>query len=560
MEITIKNYKKNLSDDLIKKSLRCTVRECDEVSAGVFESYIDELDRTYDVSLKLQKDLLIGHGCDCGSSASICQHQAALLNFIVNKAKPSSKLNAVKKNDPLKKALEEADPVKLQEWLLQTFKKQKELSLAFMNEFATGSKSYSPAEVVALTQDAVKAVINKRIKAETAEIKKIVELWTVIHRPMMKNFCAEPTKPDHFAQVHAIVNTVFNYRYQVRTSSKRFENYLQQVIDQLASAISTISDDESWSTCIGFFLAELLSEYYGELRREYIYIVISNFNSGSPSRRTMIVKNLMHVYQSRKEELVSASGELLKFLLRLVSANKQFPEYKDLFIPIKYANEYNLGLIDCLMQIGDLHTAEAYCVSQISQNVNSEYNLGYNVRLKRIYQETDNQQKLLPVIAQELLKRPDFDEYKRVALATPHDAEFKKWRNLVLANARTLSRYDKKSADFSLALRHFEGDWQGLLAYLDNSADYDSILRYAAELFEHSPASCIKKILEKQDSIRDQILNDEEPGRLEEILEQLFQLSVSALGIEPLRLLVNEQKARMRSWVNLFVAYACRLS
>jgi hypothetical protein len=556
LEITIRNYKKKLKYDIVKKSQGCTVRECDEVNPGVFEAYVDELNRSYDVSVTVQKDLLIKHGCDCESSESICHHQVALFSFIAKGTVPVPRIKTVKKNDPLKQALEQADRALLLEWLHKTFKKQKELGLAFMNEFSTSSKLYSPAEIVTLTQDAVKAVINRRSKAEVIEVKKIVELWAVIHRPIIENFIAQPTNADFFNQLHVMIDTVYRYRYQIRTSSKRFESYLNQVIDQLTQMISDIHDDESWSICIGYFLSELISSHYGELRSEYINLIIGNFNSASSSKRAIIAQNLMKVYQSRKHDSVTASGQLLQFALRTVLANNQFAKYKDLFTPLKYANEYNLRVIDCLIEIGDLHQAEVFCLQQINQNTNSAYNFGYNVRLKEIYQESNNQAKLLPVLAGELLKEPDFENYKRVVSGTPNDTEFKKWRNLVLANARILARFDKKSADFSLALRHYEGNWQGLLAYVDENADYEIILKYSAELLDHLPELFIKKIIDKQDSQRDQILNEKDPARINAILEALFQISISKFGIEPLRLLIHERKGRFSSWVNFFVAYA----
>ncbi|WP_139298221.1 hypothetical protein [Pedobacter hartonius] len=68
MEITIKNYKAKLSIETIKRSQRCQVRECDEISPGDFESYVDELDKSYDVRLALEKNTVTTHSCDCGNA------------------------------------------------------------------------------------------------------------------------------------------------------------------------------------------------------------------------------------------------------------------------------------------------------------------------------------------------------------------------------------------------------------------------------------------------------------------------------------------------------------
>jgi len=558
MEITIKNYKSKLPDDVIKKSLRCEVRECDEVNPGVFESYVDELDRSYDVSITIDKTLLVKHNCDCDSPASICHHKAALIAFIAKGSKPAAKIRTTKKVDPLQQALEDADPVKLREWVLKTLSKQKELGLAFLTEFSTVKKIYTPDEVVALTDDAVKAVINRRKKAETSEVKKIVELWSELHRPLIENFCAEPTNANYFAQLHAIVDTVYMYRYRIATNSKRFESYLKQVIDQITPVVSIIQDDESWNICIGYFASEVFMEMFRELRKDYVNLIINNFNSGSSARRALIVKHIMNIYLSRKQDNLADAMELSHLSLRMAFANQQFAEYKDWFRPVRHAYLYNLNIIDGLLELGDLKKAESICLDQIGQNTNSEYNSGYNARLRQIYGQTENRNGLASVIARELLKKPNFEDYLFVEEKSTDDEEFRKWRAQVLANARILARFDKTSADFSLALRHHEGNWKGLISYIDEYADYDSILLYGSESLDFLPALFLQKLTEKLDSYRDRTLSDDNPEKLDPILEDLYQLCVSKYGVEPLQKMVEQQVNRFRSWVNLFVAYAGR--
>ena len=559
-EITSRNFKTKLDSELIKKSQRCTVRECDEVKAGDFEAYVDELDKSYDLSLQLEKGAVINSTCECKSNLSFCQHKIALLAFIAKGMKPAAKVTVSKKIDPVNHAIEQADPEKIKEWILKTLKKNKDLSIAFMNEFSNKSENYTPAEIIALTHDAVKAVIGKRRKAEVVEVKKIIDLWTEIHKPILVQYFAEPANENYFMQIHAVIDTIVEYKYRILTNSKRFETYFKQVLTQIEEVISNIRDDETWTKCLTYFSKEFFLDGYGGIRREYTNIFVHIFNTTSVQRRSKIAGIIEKIYQSRKDERIEDSKELLQLLLHMVVVNKNFPEYKDTFRPIRHAIVYNIRLIDALIELGELNTAEAYCIQQIGENTNSNYDLDYIARLKQIYTHTKDDKKLVGVLSKELLYKPNFDNYTFVIANVQADAQFKKWRNQVLANARQLAGFHKNAADFSLALRNSEGDFKGLLAYLDETADYDSIALYTKQLILYSAEAFIQKLISKIDSVRDNRLNMDNPAKLEEILESIYQIAALKYGVENLMLIVKNREKVYGTWANLFVKYVGRKS
>ncbi|SDD70516.1 SWIM zinc finger family protein [Pedobacter soli] len=559
-EITSKNFKTKLDSELIKKSQRCTVRECDEVSPSDFESYVDEHDQSYDVRIQLEKGTVINSTCECKSAFSFCQHKIALLAFIAKGIKPAAKITATKKIDPVKQALEQADPEKIRDWILKTLKKNKDLSIAFMNEFSGKSENYTPEEVIALTHDAVKAVIGKRRKAEAFEVKKIIDLWMELHKPILDQYFAEPANEEYFKQVHTIIDTVIEYKYRILTGSKRFETYFKQVLTQIEEVILNIRDEETCIKCLSYFSKEFFLDGYGGIRREYTNIFINIFNSSSIQMRYRIVSIIAEIYRARKDERVEDSKELLQLLLHMVVFNKNFPEYKDMFRPIRHAIVYNIRLIDALIELGELNTAETYCIEQINQNTDSRYDLDYISRLKRIYTQTKDDEKLVGVLSRELLHKPDFDNYTFVISNIEHDAQFKKWRNQVLANARQLASFNKNAADFSLALRNSEGDFKGLLAYLDENADYDSIALYTNQLILYSAEAFMRKLITKIDSGRDERLNLDNPAELEEILEKIYQIAALKYGVENLMLIIKDRVKVYERWANLFVRYVGRKS
>ena len=556
MEITVKNFKTKLTAELAKKSQRCEVRECDQVNPGEFESYVDELGKSFDVRIIIDENTILSHQCDCESEPSFCQHKAALLAFIAKGIKPAAKVTSNKRVDPLTQALKDADPEKLKEWILKSLKKHKDLAIVFMSEFANSAQDLSPSEVTLQTKDAVKAVINKRARAEATEVKKIVALWMEIHRPIVEQYVSQPTNKSYFDRIHALISTVVDYKYQISTNSKRIETYFQQVLDQVQAAIAVIKDEESWIQSLRYFAQEFFLEGYYGIRREYTNIFIHLFNSGSKPRRTEIIKILAQSAQSRKSVSENDANELLQTVLPMSIYNDQFLEYKDLFTPIRHAINYNISLIDAILKLGELDTAESYCIEQIKQNTNEVYNRDYILRLKKIYTQTNDEQKLMVILSKELLYNPNFEDYQRIAAVRTHDEEFKKWRNQLLANARQFADYEKKSADFCLALRYSEGNVKGLLDYIDQKADYDCIAIYAKDLLGQSGELFIKRLLQKQESYRDQMLQEDDPKKLKVSLERLYQSCIASYGSEIFGQMVKKQSSIYRSWANLFVKYA----
>ena len=559
-EITSKNFKTKLDSELIKKSQRCIVRECDEVNPNDFESYVDELDKSYDVKLLLEKGAVINSACECGSNLSFCQHKIALLAFIAKGTKPAAKAAVTKRIDPLKQALEQADPEKIRDWILKTLKKNKDLSIAFLNEFSDKSEKYTPEEINALTQDAVRAVIGKRRKAEVFEVKKIIDLWMELHKPILDQYFAEPANEDSFKQVHALLDTVIEYKFRILTSSKRFDTYFKQILTQIEEVIVNIRDIETASKCLSYFSKEFFLDGYGGIRREYTNIFVNIFNSSSALMRGELVGIIAEIYQTRKVDRVADSRELLQLLLHMVVINKNFSQYKDIFRPIRHALVYNTRLIDALIELGELKTAETYCIEQMGENTDSIYDRDYVARLKQIYTLTKDDQKFIGVLRKELLYKPNFDNYTLVLSNSQADGEFKKWRNRVLANARQLADFHKYAADFSLALRNLEGDFKGLLVYLDESADYDSILLYTKQLMLYSSEEFMKKLISKIDSNRDNRLNSDNPAKLDQILERIYQIAALKYGVQNLMLMVKAREKLYGTWANLFVKYVGRKS
>lgn len=554
MELTVKNYKTLLSPDLLKKTQRCLIRECDEISSGTFESYVDELDKSFDVRITIDKQKITSHQCDCLESAPFCHHKAALLSTIVEGKRPAQKIAKSKKVDPMLEALERVDLESLKDWVLKVTKKNKDLTVAFLHEFSANPSGYTPQEIVALTNDAVKAVINKKMKADATEVKKIVELWSDLHTSSLDSYRAEPTNENYFLLLQSIIETCSFYEERLYTNSKRITGYLTKITDELSAILGIIKDLDAWKKSLGYFIAEIFLPDYG-LRRTYLDLIISLFNTSTMDRRTEIVGLMATLYEDKKSASVQDRNDILKFLFKLATANHVFSKYKHLFSPIRHEPSYNLNLIDLLIVEGDLKSAEAHCLAQIKANTREDYDFQYLFRLKNIYKSTAEDGKLAGILQALLIHAPDFLDYQFVLLHRPADTDLKRWRNRVLARARQMADYDIDASDFSLALMDLEKNYMGLIEYLDNKVTYLQILPYATILISLHPESFIDKLINRMDCPPDDELLNQAPDILNQSLEELYLILLNHYEPEQIKLMAKKRTSLYRGWSNIFVKY-----
>jgi hypothetical protein len=554
MEITIKNYKSSLPSELIKKAQRCLVRECDEIEPKHFVSYVDETENSFDVSLTFDKALVIAHQCDCTEPIPFCHHKIALLAFIETGKSSTPKIAKNKKVDPILEALEQANPEKLKEWVLKVIQKNKDLGVAFLHEFTTQPTEYTPKEILALTENAVKSVLNKRMKANAAEVKKIVELWSNIHQNVLTSYFAEPTNEIKYQLFRTIVDNCLFYDERLYTTSKRIDGYVKKTTEDAGNAIASIRDQEAWAKSLQLIVNDIFLEDFG-LRKWSLDVILDIFHAGSIDRRGDIVNSLARFYEDKNKVSRQDRSDLMQFFFQLVTENHKFSTYKHLFVPEKHAFSYNIDLIDHLLADGDLSSAEQYCLEQMAENTLGKFDYEYLVRLREIYKITGDEQKLVDVVKHMLIYEPDFLDYQFVLLHHHDEADFKKWRFRVLANARKLAVYDRSAANFMLSVLHYENDFKALNEYIDRQIGYQEIAQYADVLLNTLPEDFLTKLITKIDCPEDTELEREDPAQLTPLLEEIYQFVLKYFEEKPLRIIVSRRFNAYKQWSNIFVKY-----
>lgn len=213
MGISLKNFKQNITVAILTKSKKGVVRECDETGKGNFVAFVDEDANSFDVSIEVNaKGEILNHLCDCDLKTPICQHKIALISFLANNE--SIKKTVVvkkKKQTELEVLLDEISFQDLTDWVKAVLPKNKDLEMAFINHFANKNKIYTPQEVQKVTLDAIKAINKSKSKIEQSELKRILELWKEVHKPIVEAYFANVTIHENFLNFHALIESVMDY-------------------------------------------------------------------------------------------------------------------------------------------------------------------------------------------------------------------------------------------------------------------------------------------------------------------------------------------------------------
>ncbi len=500
MVLSLANFTTALSQPLLKEAARCTVRECDETGKGVFVAYVDEGGETFDVSLTVADSKeIVEHHCDCKTKASFCKHKAALLLAIAGtkKAKPDKIAKAKKTKAEV--LLADADAAELKAWLAERLLQNKDLALAFVQRFDARKTAYTPGEVQQLTADAIKAVVKARLRVETSELKKIVDLWAGLHASVVAYYLSDPTNEKAFAAFHAVPESCRAFASRINTGSNRLEKYIGQLLNGTAENIAALYDDAAFYTATGYFKKYIPDGTKG-IRMHYFLHLKNIIALSSDARRKVLVDALATQYSSASPDRLSNGALYTKTFFELVQQSGLLDHYYTLFKPIRFDNAFNQMLIEGLIEKAHLDSAEKQCQAQIAENVKDVYNVPYLVLLKKIYTIKKNEAALADVLAQLLPFTFDYDDYRFLSERMPEGEEKRKWRTKIITKAKNASHnYNKAATGFYFRLLDGEKSYKKMIDAIDSYTPFGIILQYLDPMAEADKAKLLNAIINKSD-------------------------------------------------------------
>lgn len=552
MKLTLKNYNTTLSAELLLKAKKGLVRECDEIEKGHYQAYVDENDNTFDVFLLINsKGEVIDQGCDCQSSSKFCHHVAALLIFVSKGKKVVTKLRGGRKGNNIGELVHEADPEKLKTWLIELLTTNKELGMTFSYQFS--QKVLQPEDLKQLTLDAVKAVIKNKRSVDNIQAKKITDLWTTLHDPVLADWYSQPAAEIAFLSVHAIMEACDQVQEKYGTFNGRIPKYQEKMMIKALESLHQIKDEGIWD----LVTARISDRIHGgpyHVRTYYLNFLSQLHHLSTLERKLRLAKGLVAQFMKVDAAHFYDADKYIITIFDLVANSGLFEEYYILFHPLQYKNDYNLELISLLMEHEMYALAEKYCLEQVAGNTNGSYNYPYLDILAEIYTIKKEDKKLAGVLKAGLSYTYDFNTYLFVESQMEDGEEKSKWRNQFMAAARREAGYNDRAMWFSFKLLDHEQKHAKMFDYLESTFNYELCAKYGRKLSMQNKEKFLKLLLYRMDAIGK--LTEQEATRLQPILEEILQICFMHYTGDELKMMLLERLKRQKYIIpNYFVAY-----
>jgi hypothetical protein len=497
MEISLSNYKTVLPKALLSKAEKLLVRECDEIEKGHFVAYVDEGEESYDVALTLNnKGIVVTHSCDCKKGSSFCIHQAALLLQLA-KGKQAKVVSKVKtKVNKAEALLEAAGEHELKAWLRELLARNKDIELAFVHHFSAKQHEYTPEEAAQITKDAIKAVVKNKRTIEISELKRIVDLWTGIHAPIVQQYQAAAAEEAVFNNLHAVVKSCMEFNGKTNNTSTKIPKYIEGLLLQCTECLNNLHDETAWAKGTGYFINQLKDDF-GNVAMHYLVHLNSLCLISNQQRKASLIERLVACYGKTNPDRMYNGGVYTKMIFTVVQENGLFQQYQQIFKPIQFDNTYNLLLIKLLIDEGNFATAETFCTQQINSNFRDVYNIPYLESLKDIYTRQQKKGNLSKTLSLLLPHTFDFSDFLYISNNMPDGEEKKTWRTRILTRARNASSSNLKALLFCFQLMDHENKFLKMIEYIDSHTPYTTVLQYFNKMAGADKAKLLAAVIQK---------------------------------------------------------------
>ncbi len=539
MKITLKNFGTSLPKELLQLAEKNKVRECDEPEKGHFIAYVDEGKESYDVSITISKSgEITDNVCDCKNGNTFCRHKAALLVHVANgkKIKPATTVKAKKKVSAVEALLEEVSFLELKEWAKEILGKNKDLELSFINRFSTATQIFTPDDVLKIINNSIKVVVGNKKNIEVSQLKKVVDLWDEVLKPVITQYQANVMDEAAFMNFHTMLDGFMFFYYKINLNSNKIPKLIEEILSKSEECINILYDEDTWKKAVGFFVNNV---FVNKNNYRLIYLIhLENLcTNSSVERRTQIIKWLVDQYKEKSQSEIVNSGIYTNLIFDLVNKYGMLTEYVQVFKPVKYDNIFNEKLINALVENDILELAATYARQQMAGNYRPEFNLPYLRALKTIYKLQNDEDGLFNVLNDLLPFTYDFEDYKFIYNHLPLD-ERRPWRTRLLTKASNAAfSRNRAPIEFRFKLLNYEQSYKKMIDYVDSYSPYTMILPYAEDMIAADKNKFLENVIKKND---DYIVTEEDV----ESIKSLFELVAKYYSEEKIKLMIAQQDGR----------------
>jgi len=454
------------------------IRELEESTKGTHIAFVDDGDHSYDVLLSISAGKITKHQCDClaGEKGEFCKHKCAVALKLQGVTSVKERKVRAKKLTELELIFQEKNFQEIQAWMIAFMEKNKDVKMAFIQHFSQSSEIPSIEEIIKKTKEIKSIVVKNKKNIDQTELKKIIELWSQYHMPILKLIQNEVYKEENLNIFQNIIEICKELGDNFYTNSNKVDKYVESVIDILVGLILILKSEEDVKKAILYLISIVINHFE---RRNFYYwpildklLVVMN-----PNIQIFLVDNTLNIFSKKigwvKEDL---SRKLLPWVIDYDTSNK----YISNFDVIPWQNDHNFILIDHLILIEKYDKAEKLIKKAINFNYKVEYSVPYMERLIQILEKTTKDVKQILALKQQILPYTfRFEDFMQIyeSFEDPNDA--RKFRNTVYTRAANRFTSEKAARNLCVEILVHENKFDKLMDHLKHKSGVaETIIRY----------------------------------------------------------------------------------
>lgn len=478
--LTLDNYQEIAVKSVFLKAKKMAARDIEELSPNKFVAYVDDEKESYDVTIEIDGRNVIDVNCDCPKNTTFCVHKISLLNFIKNK-KALKSISVKNKKTESQMLLEQLDENKLKLWASELFKKNKDIEFLFVNEFTKNEIQYTKDEVIKTIDKAIKSVIKNKKNIDATELKRIIDALEVALVPVSK-FCKENIVLPEINDLFLLSNSIlYEFHINMPLNSIKLIRFIEKRYKEINLYIHSIQNKKQWETIMDENIKFLLLDdgIYG-MQMETVFHLYESIDT--KERKSFFSSILYEIHTIAVNKGTRYIKEVKLFFIKVFSENDLFGKVYMHFEPIRYENDFNVFLIEKLIEIQKLDLAENIAKQQIAINYQERYNIGYYQLLVKIYTISADEKKMALLQIKLIFYDFSLDSYKQIQKHCEIDT-FKKFRIKLLTAFKRDFYGNKKAVQSYFEILYFEKKFKNMIENISEHTSYELIFNYKEELF-----------------------------------------------------------------------------
>jgi hypothetical protein len=478
--LTLENYQDLVLKSVFAKAKKLTARDIEEVTPNKYVAYVDEEKESYDVAIEFEGKNVLDVSCDCSKQNTICVHKIALMNFIKSK-RPEKKVIQKRKKTEADTLLEQLNENELRLWVAELFKKNKDIEFLFVNEFSKKYFQYTKEVVANIVDKAIKSVIKNKKNIDATELKRIIDALDVALAPVSK-FCKENIVLPETNELFLFSNSIlFEFHNNMFLNSIKLIRFIEKRYKEINLHVHSIQNKSQWEIIVDENIKYLLldNSMYG-MQMETVFHLYDSIDT--KERRSFFASILFDIHTITVNKNIRYIKEIKFFFLKVFSENHLLEKVYVHFTPLRFENDYNLFLIEKLIEIEKYDVAENYAQEQIQINSNDKYNFGYFKLLKRIYESLKDEKKIALLQMKTIFHDFTLENYLLIEKYC-EEKEFKLFRTKLLTAFKRNFYENSKYVKAYFEIFFHDKKFKNMIDNISERTSYELIYGYKEKLF-----------------------------------------------------------------------------